>query len=133
MNWFKKASQKISYTGVILDEQSHNLLLDKMSTFVPGSWKRYAHHMTINLGPAKDPEKLGSSVKLVATQWAKDDKVLAVMVEGLPVKDGRTPHVTVAVNAMDGGKPKDSNNLKSWQPISEPIILNGVIKEVAMQ
>lgn len=132
MNWLKKANQKISYTAIILDNQSHNILLEKLKPFIPDGWKIYAHHMTINLGPSKDKEILGKNFSLMATEWAKDDKVIAVGVDGFTLKDGRKPHVTVAVNTEGGGKPKDSNQLQNWQPISNPIALTGTAKEVPM-
>lgn len=133
MNWYKKSNSSVSYTGIMLDEASHQILIERMSTFIPKGWKIYAHHMTINLGPAKDKKEVGKIVNLTASEWAKDDKVIAVGVHGYDVKDGRKPHVTVAVNAEFGGKPKDSNLLSGWQPISQPIPLAGVIKEVPMK
>lgn len=130
MNWFKKANKTISYTGIILDAKSHHDILEAMKSFIPDGWKKYAHHMTINLGPIKEKEELGKNVSITANEWAKDDKVIAVGVSGYALKDGRKPHVTVAVNIAEGGKPKDSNNLSGWQPISSPLILNGVIQEI---
>lgn len=130
MNWFKKANKTTSYTGIILDAKSHADLIEKMKSFIPEGWKTYAHHMTISLGPIKDKEELGKNINLVANEWAKDEKVIAVGVSGYQVKDGRKPHVTVAINVQEGGKPKDSNSLSGWQPISSPIQLNGTIQEV---
>ena len=130
MNWFKKAEQKISYTAIVLDSNSHDLLLKNLSPFIPEGWKTYSHHMTINMGSAKDKSEVGNTVSLTATQWAKDEKAIAVMIEGYQLKDARTPHVTVAVNIEGGGKPKDSNGLKGWQPLSNPVSLTGVIQEV---
>lgn len=133
MNWYKKANSTISYTGILLDEASHQILVERMSTFIPKGWKIYAHHMTVNLGPAKNKKDIGKIFNLTASEWAKDDKVIAVGVHGHEIKDGRKPHITIAVNTEVGGKPKDSNLLSGWQPISQPIPLAGVLQEVPMQ
>jgi hypothetical protein len=89
--------------------------------------------MTINMGPAKNKKEIGQIINLTATEWAKDEKVIAVGVKGYDVKDGRKPHVTVATNAEIGAKPKDSNMLSGWQPISQPIPLAGIVSEVTMK
>jgi hypothetical protein len=133
MNWYKKANSTVSYTGILLDQASHQMLIERMSTFIPKGWKIYAHHMTINMGPAKNKKDVGKIINLTASEWAKDEKVIAVGVQGYDIKDGRKPHVTVAVNTEVGGKPKDSNLLSGWQPISQPIPLAGVVQEVPTQ
>lgn len=132
MNWFKKASEnkKISYSAVVIDEVSRENLLNKMKPFIPEDWKIIAHHMTINMGPLKDKEDLGKQVVLTAGHWAKDDKAMAVMVSGYERKTPGPAHITIAINAEMGAKAKDSNNLAGWQPISNPISLNGTVTEV---
>ncbi|MFN9902333.1 MAG: hypothetical protein ACK55Z_26845, partial [bacterium] len=37
----------ISYSAVVLDHDSSELLLDKFRGEIPDGWKKYAHHMTI--------------------------------------------------------------------------------------
>lgn len=132
MNWLKRASEnkKISYSAVLIDEASRENLINKLKTFIPEGWKVIAHHMTINMGPMKDKEEIGKSVTISADHWAKDDKAMAVMVSGYERKMPGTPHITIAINAEMGAKPKDSNNLSGWQPISNPITLSGTVTEV---
>jgi|LauGreDrversion4_2_1035121.scaffolds.fasta_scaffold00842_13 hypothetical protein len=132
MNWYKQASEnkKISYSAVLIDEASRSELLQKLKPYIPDGWKIIAHHMTINMGPLKDPKESGTEVALTADHWAKDDKAMAVMVSGYERKMPGTPHITVAINAEMGAKPKDSNNLSGWQPISNPIMLKGSVTEV---
>lgn len=132
MNWFKRASEnkKISYSAVLLDEASRENLISKLKPFIPEGWKIIAHHMTINMGPLKDKGEVGKNVTITADHWAKDDKAMAVTVSGYERKMPGTAHVTIAINAEMGAKPKDSNNLAGWQPISNPITLSGTVAEV---
>ena len=125
----------ISYTGVVLDHNSHVKLLVATAGFhIPFGWKTYAHHMTINMGPlneALNPGLIrGAEIKLKATHVGFDDKVLAVKVHcPMIITTNKVPHITVAVNRDGGGKPKHSNDLPehSWMPLDEEIDLVGVV------
>ena len=102
----------ISYSAVVLDHESSELLLNKFNGEIPDGWKKYAHHMTIALGKAiEDENLLGSSQTLIVTQIGKSDMVIAVRVEGFPSKN-KIPHITLAVNP-EGGKPFMSNGANS--------------------
>lgn len=127
---------KISYSGVVLDEKSRTLLLQKVGKLIPSGWKIIAHHMTINLGELKPEWKreLDSTVYLRVSTFAIDDKVAAVGVSGFHSINSN-PHITIGVNRSGGGKPFQSNNLKDWKPISQitgdiPFMLTGVVKEI---
>lgn len=121
------------YTAVVLDDLSKSTLISHFGSQVPEGWEIFCHHMTINLGKAQDgpaANLIGNSAKLTATKVAQSDKVIAVAVE-TDVPSMKSPkHITVAVNRVAGGKPKDSNDLQSWTVIP-PIRLSGVVKEVA--
>lgn len=130
MNWYKTSSKKVSYSAVVLDQNSATSLIQKMKPFIPEDWKVIAHHMTIGMGELKNKEEIDKEVELQVTGWAKDQNVLAVLVSGYDRQDGLVPHITVAVNEAGGAKPKDSNKLSGWQPLSAQINLNGIVKEV---
>lgn len=131
MNWYKTSAKKISYSAIVLDSNSANALIKKMKPFIPEDWKVIAHHMTIGMGELKNKKEADKEVDIMATGWAKDQNVLAVLISGYDRQDGLVPHVTVAVNEAGGAKPKDSNKLSGWQPISSPMPLKGIVKEIA--
>jgi hypothetical protein len=125
----EETKKKVSYTGIILSNQSKNLLLSTLS--IPEGWERVVHHMTINMGPFKGPRELiGRTVKLEAVTFAMNDKVMAVGVKSDIPSTNAVPHITVAVNRAKGAKPVMSNALVDWKPLTHPLSLEGTIQEV---
>ncbi len=127
----------VSYTGVVLDDESRHRLLLWVGLTQP-TWVTYCHHMTVNMGPFKadlNPEaKLGQKYTLKATHFASSDKVVAVKVVCPDLKTvNKTPHITVVVNVDNGGKPKHSNDLPDdrWLELCEEIDLIGTLEEVS--
>jgi len=130
MNWYKKAQKRISYSGVVLDDDSKSKLLSSIPEELLNQYDQIvAHHMTINLGELEDKTDLGKEVGLVASHLGKSDKALAVQVNGYPSKN-EVPHITVAISKKRGGRPKDSNNIEDWTPIPQGIYLKGIVSEV---
>jgi hypothetical protein len=87
--------------------------------------------MTINFGKGLPDElkpHLGTSVLIRATEVGISDKAMAVKVEGYH-SDNDLPHVTVAVNVNDGGKPVMSNQITDWKKMDSYINLIGVVTE----
>lgn len=121
-------NKKISYSAVLLDQPSHEKLLHAVGGQIPDGWKTYAHHMTINMGPLKDPTELDKPVELVVHELGMSDMAIAVKVSGYPSKN-KIPHITVAVNVAAGGKPAMSSNIVDWKSIA-PLTLSGVVSEV---
>jgi hypothetical protein len=87
------------YIGLFLDKHSHETLIRWASEEGPVLPKVIAHHVTIKFKPT--PEELDSlpvgepaSVRVVG--YASDPKAQAVVVDGLKVRTGAIPHVTVA-------------------------------------
>ena len=123
---------KINYSAVVLDIKSRNKLIERFKDIIPEDWKIIAHHMTINLGEI-DPEfekYLGyKNVGLRVEEIGYDDKVIAVGVTGFPSKNNK-PHITLAVNINNGGKPKMSNDLTNWKKIKRPFMVSGDVIEV---
>jgi len=127
----KPKAQSVSYTGVVLDQASH----DSLKGLVPEGWddSKTRHHVTLNMGPWKgDPDLLGKKVKIDVLGFAKDDKVAAVKVSlGGDYTVKGTPHITIATGP--GGKPFMAGKLdysKLEEPEGMPRDLSGVVKEV---
>ena len=123
------AESPISYTGVILGKASRDALLAVMRKHTPDGWRVIAHHMTVNMGPARNPADLGKQVTLGVVGWALDERTLAVKVQGFASTNAHA-HITVAVNSAAGAKPKDSNLHTKWNPMAAPLRLVGVVEEV---
>lgn len=139
---FYKKGLDVTYSGVILDEKSRNLLLSEF--IYPNQeytdWIKYAHHLTICMGELPEHLKrywLGEDVTLTVTEIGISDKAVAVKVDGFFTIDKfntfndielRTQHITLAINPIDA-TPKDSNFITNWQEI-EPIKLTGVVQEI---
>jgi hypothetical protein len=128
MNVSEEDKKTISYSAVVLDHKSSQLLLNTFSDEIPDGWKKYAHHMTISLGKAVEDETLlGSIQKLKVTQIGKSDMAMAVRVEGFPSKN-KIPHVTLAVNPK-GGKPFMSNKIEEWKDVN-PFEITGEVSNI---
>lgn len=123
---------KVSYSAVVLNPQSKDAILNHLS--IPNDWKIICHHMTIKLGelPENLKGKVGERVTLKVTELGKSDKAIAVKVE-TDLSQNAIPHITVAINAKAGAKPKDSNDIKEWTPLEETFTVTGRIEEVLFQ
>ena len=123
--------KRVSYSAVVLDDKSRASLLKVFQPMIPEGWEVIAHHMTINMGEIDTQYKdlLGTDAELTVTSYAMDDLVMAVGVKGFPTMN-QIPHITIAVNRADGGKPFFSNKLNDWKPINFPIRLSGKVMEV---
>jgi hypothetical protein len=126
--------QKISYSGVILDDKSVNILKSKFENLLQPGWKFIGHHMTIRMGELPEDEKseIGKNVTLRVIKIGLSDKALAAMVDGYPSSNS-IPHITIAVNDSIGAKPKDSNTIKIWKDISQPFEVTGIVEEIPFQ
>ena len=121
---------KSLYSAVVLDEQSKNKLLAAVGSKIPEGWKVYAHHMTVVFGKGLDNKsQIGKNIKLVVTQLGFSDMAMAVKAEGYPTKN-KIPHITIAVNTAEGGKPYNSNQISDWSDSDLSLELTGVVTEV---
>jgi tRNA nucleotidyltransferase/poly(A) polymerase len=122
---------RVLYSAVVLDNKSKHDLIKVFKPMIPDGYEILAHHMTLNMGgiDPKYKRDLGRDVELTVTDYAMDDKVMAVGVEGYPTNNKKA-HITVAVNRTAGGKPKMSNNLTDWKPLGFPLKLIGTVSEV---
>lgn len=122
---------KISYSAVVLDEKSRTKLINHLQSNIPNDWEIISHHMTINMGEIKpEYEKyLGMKQTLRVISIGISDMAMAVGVEGFHSVN-KIPHITVAVNRKEGGKPFMSNKIENWKPIQFSLELTGTVKEV---
>ena len=144
-NWRRYLTeQNISYSGVVLDEESRQKLLELP---IPEDWEFVAHHMTITMGPLVSKKvdatgqpkynytenyPVGSPIELHVVAVGFDDRAMAVKVSPpSPIRTKSFPHVTVAVNRAGGGKPFHSNKIpeENFTPLSG-IVLRGTVEEV---
>ena len=125
-------SYKVSYSAVVLDPGSRSAILNHVA--FPNDWKVICHHMTIKMGelPENLKEKIGQTVTLRVTKLGKSDKAIAVGIE-TSLSQNATPHITVAINAANGAKPKDSNEITAWEELAESFNVTGKIDEVLFQ
>jgi hypothetical protein len=123
-----KTLLKEGWSAVELDEKSKAILTQALGDKIPQGWEVIAHHMTINFKEPVSSELVGQKVILTATSLGLSDKALAVKVTSGGVQSvNAIPHVTVAIDRTNGGKPKDSNAITDWQKI-QPIQLTGTVK-----
>jgi hypothetical protein len=144
------SENKISYSAIVLTDESRNKLLSKLADRIPEGWDVVAHHVTIKMGelPPELKPSIGLPVTLKASGFYVNDKVAAIEAivppEIRPFVKNKHPHITVAVNRAAGGKPVVSNDLiaKSLQTDEEsgtvgryttPIDLMGQIQEIPQQ
>jgi len=135
VNKFQK--NKLCYSAVVLDRASHVKLIKdpEISKSINPNFKIFAHHMTIKMGGLEGTAheyRLGRTESLHVTHIGvtEDHKVLAVRVNG--VSDNPTPHITVAVDTKNGGKPRQSNTITEWVPLKKSVILSGKVEEVCV-
>ncbi len=128
----------MAYTAIILDPQARLDLKTLTLAFVPEGWQSFCHHVTLNMGQMdtslNDAELLGADCIIEVDAIGMTDKAIAVRVASMKTLEGtvvksknKTPHITIAVNAVGGGKPKMSNDIKIWGPFA--MQLNGKIFE----
>lgn len=124
----------MTYSAVVLNEKSHKRLVNAFSTTWENEegWETISEHMTINMGKLPEYLKdfLGEEVELKVIEFAGNDLVKAVSVECRVPSTNKIPHITLAVNRKNGGKPVMSNNLTNWTPVHAEIYLKGIVKEI---
>ena len=123
-----------NYSAIVLDEKSHNKLIEIFSPTWEDEegWEILAHHCTLQMGelPQEMKDYIGQEFTIKVLAFAGDDKVKAVEVEcPIPTKN-KIPHITLAVNRKNGGKPVMSNNLMNWAPVTDGIYIAGTVMEV---
>lgn len=124
--------KQISYTGIVLTQESRDKLLEQVR--VPEGWEVIAHHTTMNMGPCKDRVLVGTEQEIIVTAICQDNDihVLAVRVMTDVYSDNVIKHITVAIDRAAGAKPFHSNKIPSGKfQMVEPIRLLGRVEEVS--
>lgn len=116
----------ISYSAVVLNDESHKFLANIFQYNIPSNWILVAHHMTISFGKAVEDEYVGKNVTLQAYEYGKSDKAMAIKVRGFK-SDNKIPHITIAVSP--DGKPVMSNDITDWTSIT-PFEISGIVTNI---
>lgn len=135
-----------AYTGIILDEASRKLLVEKvwehLEPLLAKGWvlhnngkppSKLPHHMTIVFGKSLPPEQahlLGTVQPMTVFMWGESDKAAAVAVRSPVQSANDIPHITVAVSPT--GKPFHSNMIEpdQWILLDDEFTLTGTVEEV---
>jgi len=131
----KDKNSKVSYSAIVLDDESRNLLLSspEILKYLNPKHQIIAHHMTIKMGGLENSaykNKEGTRETLTATHIgiSNDGNVIAVKVDGQSAN--QIPHITISINRHEKAKPKDSNNITNWKPLKSPIRLTGIVEQI---
>lgn len=131
-----KLFDNLIYVSVDLDEASSDLLRKtfqrEVNTRFGCNAKMICHHMTIShISKINDDikkwcvEHQDQMFKITATELGFSDKACAVKIKtDLPTTQNY-PHVTVAVNVNNNGKPVDSNFIQDFFKLPFPMTLSG--------
>ena len=122
---------KILYCAVVLTDKSRSILLSKVSNYIPEGWKTIAHHMTIQFGKSLEDVGIydeGQTITLRVKKIGISNMAIAVEVEGYKTFNN-IPHITIAVNIKEGGKPFMSNKITDWEDIEE-FEIEGIISNI---
>jgi hypothetical protein len=125
-----KSEDKVLYSAVVLDKESQSKLLSQFPA--PEGWRSIAHHMTIVFGKGlEDKSEVGKEVELTVTELGISDMAMAVKVDGYP-STNKIPHITIAVNDKEGGKPVMSNDITNWEKVDLGfnLRLHGIVTEI---
>ena len=131
------------YTAILLDEESKAELKEAMLEWFNHdryqSWRSYCHHLTLNMGPMSkglnSTELLNSeaTIEIDAVGWS--DKVTACRATKMLTLNGEelkstneVPHITLAVNVHEGGKPVMSNDITMWIPVPQRTFCGKVVE-----
>lgn len=123
------------FCAVVLNKPSQNKLVREFWRQIPCGWSLRAHHMTIQYGENINYEnRLLAANKtpweLTATQIGMaSGRVIAVRISDILggwLSENEIPHITLAVAA--GAKAQESNQIRNWKPLAEPISLAGRVE-----
>lgn len=123
-------NKKISYSAIVLDEESRNKVLALFGNEIPQGWEVIAHHVTINLGPLKEEfgYNTGNKVEVDIKDLGVSDQAIALRVNANTMN--KNAHITLAIDRKGGAQPKDSNKIETWYPV-EGLKVSGVVQELS--
>jgi hypothetical protein len=127
------------YTAVVLTEESRSRLLGILNNFLPNDWQIICHHHTICLNTdAKYAELLNKKFTMIVKDIGFSNKTVAVSVFLDEIKSlNKVPHITIAINPLTNGKPRDSNDIYDWIALKpflssdlQPLTVEGILQEI---
>ena len=133
-------NKEILYIGLELTHDSAEKLLKVAKSVCTDIWRNSereykCHHMTIAFRRQIDQSVMewfekneGKEFVMTAEKIGVSDKAVAVEVSTDCMSKNNIKHVTLAVNKSKGGKPVDSNGIKKWIKMKQPIRLKGKVK-----
>ena len=134
--------EELHYTAVFIEDPAEIKKLEKIAdhaikTLMPKNsidntiWHLPPdYHMTVKLGKLALSRKMTSSpdtnaeIDLKVTHLGCDNSAIALGVEGYMSKNERQ-HITLAFKTA----PSDSNRIKNWAKLKNPLVIKGVIRE----
>lgn len=130
------------YTAILLNKPDQERLksLLKVLADAASDWQVYCHHLTLNMGPmskgVNNTELLNQEAVIHVDAAGMNEYAVAVRATQLFTKDGtelkstnKTPHITMAVNVHNGGKPFMSNSITMWCSV-ENLTFCGKVVEI---
>ena len=133
----KHSTNNILYISIDLDTESRHKLkyfceYDVQELFGQDAIYK-CHHMTISHYSRLTPEVLewckqndGKYFTLYVDKIGFSEKAISVAIDADDIPfTSAYPHITVAVNSANGGKPVDSNYIKNFEDVYENIELKG--------
>lgn len=145
------------YTAIVLSEESRLDLLKVFEAEIQALGKDFQlqttngdpliHHVTLNMGGLdvvmNDKSLLGKEITMEVVSFASDYRVAAFGIKidasgyggskfGKPsvYSTNQIPHITIAINPKEGGKPFHSNDLQEWKPTHTVVEVRGILQEV---
>jgi len=132
------------YTAILLDKESRDELKRLAYHWFNEirDWQLYCHHLTLNMGPMdkglNDSKLLGYNAVIQVDAAGMNDHAAAcratkfVTTCGTELKStNKTPHITMAVDVSNGGKPVMSNDINWWIPLT-PKTFRGKVVEIGL-
>lgn len=111
--------KRTKYTGAILTEQSHDLLVRELVHLIPMGWNVVAHHMTLCLGDLSEEltHLIGTKHTLTVKSYSIDTEkgVMAVAVESELESHSAYKHITIAL--AEGARAVQSNELTEFTEV----------------
>ena len=128
---------KVSYTAVLLDEESQAYLKETFAHLMPmmPGWRWVGHHQTIQMGALHNDVRndiIGNKYTLTVISLGLSNMAMAVGVKGMYANHSTRPHITLAVNDAAGAKPKMSNDIpnEDWTAFKLDRPLTGIATEI---
>ena len=120
---------KVSYSAILLDDESSDKLKKKFQKHLPENWKLICHHMTICLGelPPEYKHLLNSKAEIFTSELGASNDAMAVKVTTNLITKNKFPHITIAI--PNDGKPVNSNYIEHWKRMIR-FKLTGTIVEI---